>query len=182
MAREHQLCIIHELTRAAAGFVRRPAAIPGGLGLLRPLSHIIYNVHECLMLDIARLDRAFQTSLLCKTLNSALFFFSSATEQADFLPRRSRQGAEMSFAVPILLAVALAVSLSGQAGRFWPNYQSEQDEKSDKQDESKNKSDKGDEKSKSDQGSSSKNRPGKSDRNSTATSNGKRDTGSKGQD
>jgi hypothetical protein len=135
------------------------------------------------MLDIARLDRAFRTSLLCKTLNSAQFFFSSATEQADFLRRRSRQGAQMSIAVPILLAVALAVSLSGQAGRFWPNYQSEQDEKSDKQDESKDKSDKGDEKSKSDQGSSSKNRSGKSDRNSsTSTSNGKRDAGSKSQD
>jgi hypothetical protein len=116
---------------------------------------------------------------LCKTLNSAPFFFSSVTEQANFLPRRSRQGGEMSIAVPILLAVALAVSLSGQAGRFWPNYQSEQE--SDKQDESKDKSDKGDEKSKSDQGSSSKNRPGKSDRNSS-TANGKRDTGSKSQD
>lgn len=52
----------------------------------------------------------------------------------------------MSVAVPIILAVALAVSLSGQVGRFWPNYQSEQDEKSDKQDESKDKSDKGYEK------------------------------------
>jgi Ca2+/H+ antiporter len=88
------------------------------------------------------------------------------TEQADFFPRRSREGEEMSIAVPIILAVAFVVSLSGQVGRFWPNYQSEQDEKSDKQDESKDKSDKGDqkpsEKNKSGQGSSSKSKPGKS--------------------
>jgi hypothetical protein len=133
------------------------------------------------MIDITRLARASRRSLLCKTLDTAPFFFSSVTERADFFPRRSREGREMSFAVPIILAVALAVSLSGQAGRFWPNYQSEQDEKSDKPDESKDKSDKGDEKSKSDQGSSSKSRSGKSN-SSAATSNGKRDAGSKSQD
>ena len=139
------------------------------------------------MLDIMRLDRAFHTSLLCKTLISDLFFFSSVAEQADFVLRSSREGGAMSIAVPIILAIALAVSVSGQVGRFWPNYQSEQDEKSDKQDESKDKSDKGDEKpsekNKSGHASSSDNNPGKSDRNSsTATSKGKRDTGSKGQD
>jgi hypothetical protein len=120
-------------------------------------------------------------------MRSARFFFSSRTEQADFFPRRSREGGEMSIAVPIILAIALAVSLSGQVGRFWPNYQSEQDENSDRQDESKDKSDRGDEKpsdkSSSSHGSSSNNKPGKSDRNpSTATSKGTRDTGSKGRD
>jgi hypothetical protein len=127
------------------------------------------------MLDITRLDRAFHTSLLCKTLifRSVFLFFHDRTSR--LFPRRLREGGEVSIAVPIILAVALAVSLSGQVGRFWPNYQSEQDEKSDKQDESKDKSDKGEEKpsekSKSGHGNSSNNKPGKSDRNSsTATS------------
>jgi hypothetical protein len=74
-------------------------------------------------------------------------------------------------AVPIVLAVALAVCLFGQLGRTWPNFQSEQKEQSEKQneskdkpDESKNKSDKGlSEKSKSGQGIFSKNKARKSE-------------------
>ncbi len=83
----------------------------------------------------------------------------------------------MSIAVPIILAVALAVSLSGQGRWIWPNYQSEQDEKSEKQDESKDKSDeskdksdkKSPEKGKSVQGRSSKGKGGNLDRSSSAT-------------
>jgi hypothetical protein len=67
----------------------------------------------------------------------------------------------MSVAVPIVIGVALAVSLYGQAVRTWPNYASEQNEKPEKQDESKDKSDKKpSEKGKSGQGNSSEDKAG----------------------
>jgi hypothetical protein len=60
----------------------------------------------------------------------------------------------MTIAVPIALAIGLAVSLYGQVDRNWPNYQSEQNDKSGKSDESsKDESDKG---GKSDKSSSEK--------------------------
>jgi hypothetical protein len=50
----------------------------------------------------------------------------------------------MTIAVPVILAVALATSLYSQVGTNWPNYQSEQNDKSDQSsdDSSKDKSDK----------------------------------------
>jgi hypothetical protein len=78
----------------------------------------------------------------------------------------------MSIAVPIILAVSLAVSLYGQAGWNWPNYQNEQNDKSD-EDSSKDKSGK-DEGSSSEKGKSGqkKNVYGKA---SAAASKGRRD-------
>jgi hypothetical protein len=147
------------------------------------LSELLYDfayhytaARECLILDIRRLIGYF-TPFLCTILTSTLVFVSFMTEQGEFFPRKFARGGEMSIAVPIILAVALAVSLSGQVGRFWPTYQSDQDENSKKQDDGEKQS----EKSKSAQGSSSKIK--NSDRSSSAaTSKGKRDIGSKGQD
>jgi hypothetical protein len=55
----------------------------------------------------------------------------------------------MTIAMPIAIAIGLAVSLYGQVDRSWPNYQAEQSDKSDQsQDSSKdNSSDDGDKRS-----------------------------------
>jgi hypothetical protein len=80
---------------------------------------------------------------------------------------------EMSIAVPIILAIALATSLYGQAGVTWPNYQAEENEKSDKSDNDSSK----DMAEKADQKSSEKSKSGKSGKSShTAASKGRRDT------
>jgi hypothetical protein len=49
---------------------------------------------------------------------------------------------EMSFAVPVILAIALATSLYGQAGVTWPNYPAEQNEEFAMSEESKDKAEK----------------------------------------
>jgi hypothetical protein len=93
-------------------------------------------------------------------------------EQADVSREFHGRVGEMSIAVPIILAVALAASLYGQAGVTWPNYQAEQNEKSEKSDDDSSK-DKGE---KVDQKSSEKSKSGKFGKSShTAASKGRRD-------
>jgi hypothetical protein len=72
----------------------------------------------------------------------------------------------MSVAVPIILAVALATSLYGQAATSWPNYESETNEKSDKGNDDSSK-DKSDEKSSEKGKSASKKAFGKTGKSST---------------
>jgi hypothetical protein len=48
----------------------------------------------------------------------------------------------MSIAVPVILAIALAASLYGQAGVTWPNYPLEQNEEYAKSEESRDKAEK----------------------------------------
>ena len=87
----------------------------------------------------------------------------------------------MTIAVPIILAAALAVSLYGQAGTSWPNYHSEQNEKSDQGDESKDKPDKSDEsKEKPDKKSSEKSKSAQKDEYGKSGKNPKAATPPKG--
>ncbi len=63
-------------------------------------------------------------------------------EQADISREFPGRVGELSIAVPIILAVALATSLYGQAGVTWPNYQLEQNEEYAKSEEAKEKAEK----------------------------------------
>jgi len=96
----------------------------------------------------------------------------------------------MSLGVPITILVALATSLSAQFYMSWPNYKSEQKERSEQTDESssKDKSEQTDESSSKDKSaksdeSSSKDKAAKSDETSSAgVSNGKRNPPKRRQD
>jgi stringent starvation protein B len=63
-------------------------------------------------------------------------------EQADISREFHGRVGEMSIAVPIILAVALAASLYGQVGVTWPNYPLEQNEEYAKSEEAKEKAEK----------------------------------------
>jgi hypothetical protein len=62
--------------------------------------------------------------LLCKTLDATRFAFAIAAKQADFFGDIG--GRRMSFAVPIILALALAASYSGHFEWNWQTYRHEQ--------------------------------------------------------
>jgi cytoskeletal protein RodZ len=96
---------------------------------------------------------------------------------------------EMSLGVPIAILVALATSLSAQFYMSWPNYKSEQKERSEQADESsskdKDKSEQTDESSSKDKSAKSdeKDKAAKSDETSSAgVSNGKRNPRKRRQD
>jgi hypothetical protein len=113
-------------------------------------------------------------SLLCKNTIPDRFSFALTAEQADFSRERHGRVGRMSIAVPIILAVALATSLYGQAGTIWPNYESEQKDKSDKGDDdsSKDKSGGSDKKSSEKGKSAQKETSGKSVKRSTPAASG----------
>jgi cytoskeletal protein RodZ len=118
----------------------------------------------------------------CVNNDASLVLFLQSPANRQTPPMSSREGREMSIAVPVILAVALAVSLYGQIGWEWPNYQNEQNEqneKSKKSDEesSKEKSEKKDESSSEKGKSGQKNKFGKA-----SASKGRRDAGPRRQE
>jgi hypothetical protein len=113
--------------------------------------------------------RGFRRKLLCKKPAGSRFVFAIAAEQEDF-SASIHGGRRMSFAVPIILALAFATGYYGRADWDWQNWQNAKQEQSDKSDDdsSKDKSDKGDESSSSKTKSGHRNKSGKSARNSAA--------------
>jgi stringent starvation protein B len=106
----------------------------------------------------------------CAKIQSLTCFpFALTAEQADISRDFHGRVGEMSIAVPVILAIALAASLYGQAGVTWPNYQAEQNEKPEKSEENSSKD-------KAEKKSSEKSESGKFGQSSnTAASKGRRD-------
>jgi hypothetical protein len=136
-------------------------------------------------MPVSRLYDPYNAGLLCKNITAYCFVFAILAEQADSLRIISGRAGEMSIAVPIIFAVALAVSLSGGN---WLNDQTEQADKSSKSDDSQQgKSGQGEEASdKGQSGQDSKGSPmsrsGKSGARPSAASKGRRDAGAKRQE